>query len=78
MCFPSKWLKNNFSEEERPKASSSKSTKATEQPASRSADEPATSGTTVPTKVGPKTFKTAVVIYSMYGHIASRESHDFL
>ncbi|KAF9645896.1 NADH-quinone oxidoreductase [Thelephora ganbajun] len=63
MCFPSKWLKKNFSEEDKPKSSASKSTKATE--------KPATNGTAVSTKKVPKTLKTAIVIYTMYGHIAS-------
>ena len=65
MCFPSKWLKKNFSDEDKPKASSSKPTKATEK-------SPA-NGTTVSTQVPPKPLKTAIVIYTLYGHIASRE-----
>ena len=81
MCFPSKWLKKNFSEEDRPRASNPEPTKTAEKPASKPAAGPATKPTTngidVPTKEGSKTFKTAIVIYTMYGHIASRQSQCF-
>ena len=70
MCFPSKWLKKNFSDEDKPKATGSKPTKAAEK-------SPA-NGTTVSTKGQPKPLKTAIVIYTMYGHIASRESRQSL
>jgi len=73
MCFPSKWLKKNFSEEEKPESSGSNSTTPAEKPASKPAAKP-TIDTDVSTKKGSKTFKTAIVIYTMYGHIASRES----
>ena len=66
MCFPSKWLKKNFADEERP------ATAATPRPAGDT-DKPTTNGTTVTAKDTPKSFKTAIVIYTMYGHIASRE-----
>ena len=78
MCFPSKWLKNNFTEEERPRASGSKPAGEAERPASVPADKPATNGTTVATNGGSKSFKTAIVIYTMYGHIASREYEQSL
>jgi hypothetical protein len=74
MCFPSKWLKNNFSEEDKPKPSGPESTTTAKKPASKPAVEPTTSNADIPTKKDPKTFKTAIVIYTMYGHIASRES----
>jgi len=78
MCFPSKWLKKNFSEGDKTEPSGSKSTTTTEKPTSKPADKPAAKPTTndieVPATKGPKTFKTAIVIYTMYGHIASRES----
>ena len=74
MCFPSKWLKKNFSEEERPRASGSGQTREAEKPADLPADKPATNGTTVVAKEGSKTPRTAIVIYSIYGHITSRES----
>lgn len=71
MCFPSKWLKKNFVEEETPTASGSKSARE----AGKSASEPITNNGTVAAKESSaKAFKTAIVIYSMYGHIASRES----
>ena len=77
MCFPSKWLKKNFSED-RPRAAGSEATKTTETPASKAAgkaaDKPTTNGTTVSTRERSKTFKIAIVIYTMYGHIASSES----
>jgi hypothetical protein len=73
MCFPSKWLRNNFTEEERPRASGSKPTGEAERPANVPADKPTTNGTTTTTDAGSKTFKTAIVIYTMYGHIANRE-----
>lgn len=66
MCFPSKWLKKNFSDEDKPTASGSKSTKT--------AEKSTANGTTVSSKERPKTLKTAIVIYTMYGHIASRKS----
>jgi len=76
MCFPSKWLKKNFSEEDKPNPSGSNSTTPAEKPASKPAAKPTTSNadTDVSTKKGSKTFKTAIVIYTMYGHIVSRES----
>jgi hypothetical protein len=70
MCFPSKWLKKNFSEEDRPREDRPR---AAERPADGPVEK-ATNGTTAPAKESPRTFKTAIVIYSMYGHIASRES----
>jgi len=64
MCFPSKWLKRNFAEEERPEANGSN-------PASKPADQPVTNNATVATKENStKTFKTAIVIYTLHGHIA--------
>ena len=74
MCFPSKWLKKNFSDEDKPRASGSEPAKTAEKPTSKPADKPAPNGTTVSTKERSRTFKTAIVIYTMYGHIASRES----
>lgn len=82
MCFPSKWLKSNFSEEDKPKASGSQSADTVEKPASKSTAKPVakpttngtTTPTTVPAKKDSKTSKTAIVIYTMYGHIASRAS----
>lgn len=75
MCFPSKWLKKNFSEEDKPESSGSNSTTPAEKPASKPAAKP-----TIDTDVSAKkkTFKTAIVIYTMYGHIASRESRPSL
>lgn len=71
MCFPSKWLKKNFSEEATPAPSGSGPTKTVEKPASKPADTPTNSATVA--KEDPKTLKIAIVIYTMYGHIASRE-----
>lgn len=75
MCFPSKWLKKNFSEEDKPESSGSNSATPAEKPASKPAAKP-----TIDTDVSAKkkTFKTAIVIYTMYGHIASRESRPSL
>ena len=78
MCFPSKWLKKNFSDEDRPDAPGPTPTKAEEKPAKAAekpatASKPAINGTTASTKEGLKTLKTAIIIYTMYGHIASRE-----
>ena len=75
MCFPSKWLKKNFSDEDTPNP---RRTKAPEKPAEKPADNATTSGTAVSTQERPGTFRTAIVIYTMYGHISSRESRRFL
>jgi len=77
MCFPSKWLKKNFSDEDKPKAVSSKPTKATEKSppnGTKATEKSRANDTTVSSKGQPKPLKTAIVIYTMYGHIASRES----
>ena len=72
MCFPSKWLKKNFSEEETPAPSGSGPTKAAENPASEPAGAPV-NGATVVANEDSKTLKIAIVIYTVYGHIATRE-----
>lgn len=64
-------MKKNFSEEERPRASGSTPTREAEKPADVPTSKPATNGTTVAAKQGSKTFRTAIVIYTMYGHITS-------
>ena len=75
MCFPSKWLKKNFVEEETPRASSSKPTEEVKKPA----NEPVTNNVSVATRDHTtKTFKTAIVIYTMFGHIATSESKQSL
>lgn len=75
MCFPSKWLKKNFSEDGEPRNSGSVAAKEAKKPAREPADKPVANDTAVPTNGdSTKTLKTAIVIYTMYGHIASRES----
>jgi len=75
MCFPSRWLKKNFSDEDKPKPSGSESTttaeKPTSTPAAKPAAKPATNDIDVSAKKGSKTPKIAIVIYTMYGHVAS-------
>jgi hypothetical protein len=74
MCFPSKWLKRNFSEEETPAPSGSEPTNTAENPAGEPAAAPANgaTGTTI-AKEDPNAPKIAIVIYTMFGHIATRE-----
>ncbi|OSX63375.1 hypothetical protein POSPLADRAFT_1039514, partial [Postia placenta MAD-698-R-SB12] len=61
MCFPTKRTKNALSDDD------DKPTKAAVKPASTPAPAPATITTTIPA-MAPK---IAIVIYSMYGHIAT-------
>lgn len=68
MCFPSKRMKNNLADPEKP--TGTKGSAASSAP-STTAPTPAPTTTTTPattsTKMAPK---VAIVIYSMYGHIA--------
>ena len=64
MCFPGKRLKNIFSDDDKKPASTKKPSSST--PA------PATTPAPASTMSSPK---VAIVIYSMYGHIAKRMSH---
>lgn len=67
MCFPGKRQKANFAEKtNKPATPASASTTNPNKPST-------TTRTTTSTMAGPK---IAIVIYSMYGHIAKRESVD--
>ena len=66
MCFPGKRLKNNHAEDAKP---APKSTPASSAPA------PATQTAAAANMSSPK---VAIIIYSMYGHVASCMSHLLL
>jgi len=65
MCFPNKWSKKNFDDDEKPTQSKAKAA-PTPAPASSHKADPSTTTTLAPKVGGPK---IAIVIYSTYGHI---------
>ncbi|KAI0761734.1 flavoprotein-like protein [Irpex lacteus] len=71
-CFPCKSLGKNFKEDNEPPKpkpeSNGKKEEAKPESAAPAAAAPAAAATTAETKEGPK---VAIIIYSMYGHIAS-------
>jgi hypothetical protein len=73
MCFPNKWSKKNFDDDEKPTKSKAKAaaTPAAEKTDSHKTD-PSTTTTLAPKVGGPK---IAIVIYSMYGHITKSMFH---
>lgn len=79
-CFPCKSLGKNFKEDNEPpkpkpetngKKEEAKPESAAPASAAPAAAAPAAAATTAETKEGPK---VAIIIYSMYGHIASCKS----
>ena len=73
MCFPSKKQKANFEDDDKKPASKTKSA-SSPIPPTNSQPLTSTSSPTQTTKMAPK---VAIVIYSMYGHIAKRTSLPF-
>ena len=69
MCFPGKRLKKTFSDdiESKPKPKPAA-------PAPAPAKSSPAAATSTPTKASAMSPKVAIVIYSMYGHIATRMS----
>ncbi|KZP26025.1 hypothetical protein FIBSPDRAFT_363468 [Athelia psychrophila] len=69
MCFPGKRQKANFTEDKKPATSSATST-------STPASKPTTTTSATASIMIMSGPKIAIVIYSMYGHIAKRTSVD--
>ena len=69
-CFPCKSLGKNFKEDNEPPKSKPESNGKKEESKAEPAAAPATSADAAEAKEGPK---IAIIIYSMYGHIAGRK-----
>ncbi|KAI5117841.1 hypothetical protein M0805_008113 [Coniferiporia weirii] len=67
MCFPSKKTKNNFEEKPQPTKTQPVQPAQSAQPTTQPAPATSTNTTTESPKMAPK---VAIIIYSMYGHIA--------
>ena len=75
-CFPCKSLGKNFKEDNeppkpKPESNGKKEDGKEEAKPAAPAAAPAAAATTAETKEGPR---VAIIIYSMYGHIATRKS----
>jgi NAD(P)H dehydrogenase (quinone) len=68
MCFPNKHQKSNF-EEQQP---SSQPQQPTQQESTSSAPPPPATASTTAITTTAMAPKVAIVIYSMYGHVAKR------
>ena len=67
MCFPSKRIKDNLSDPKSPKSPASTAPLPSQAPPPQTTSSPTTPTTALPLTMAPK---VAIIIYSMYGHIA--------